>query len=492
MYITPIGEKMKNTLANKKPSDCTIMIVDDEKIICDFLCEALGDSYKVISAQNTQEAMSLLDTSEIDVVITDLKLPDGSGIDILRHAKACDKFIEVVIMTGFATVDSAAKAINLGASLYLIKPINLEELIPQIERTVNNRVFHLKSVVLMTQPGRISAHVKEHLFDITTLYHFSRKLMLSFEIPEVLRIILEEINERLGAVMSSMTLNILDFSEAFAMPLTGEIAPALAKKTMLDHWEAMQPVVDRIVFERDEIPFTLYNGKQGSVVDLTDLKPVTIPMMVMGRTIGSFTVFLKQHTMLNAGQNQFFFVFASLVTPIVEHGYLDMQSRLQAKTDNLTGVANHRMFHETLSREISRANRAHSDFGLIILDIDNFKSINDTFGHLVGDAVLKDLTLRINKSIRIGDLLSRFGGDEFAIILPDTDLKGSTMLAQRICREITTHPFVFAQTPVEYSVSLGVAVYSGKIPSDKNRLIATADKALYQSKSSGKNRVSIL
>jgi diguanylate cyclase (GGDEF)-like protein len=180
------------------------------------------------------------------------------------------------------------------------------------------------------------------------------------------------------------------------------------------------------------------------------------------------------------------------VSSVIEHGYIDLQAKLQARTDSLTGVANHRAFHETLSREIARADRNKSECALVIIDIDDFKRINDTFGHQVGDAVIKDLSERIITMVRKGDTFARQGGEEFSLILPDTSLEGAKIMADRVCKKISASPFVFAQTSVLYTISLGFSIYNGANPRTKDALIADADKALYLSKNSGKNMVSIV
>jgi diguanylate cyclase (GGDEF)-like protein len=184
-------------------------------------------------------------------------------------------------------------------------------------------------------------------------------------------------------------------------------------------------------------------------------------------------------------------VFTSMISSVVEHGYRDMQAKLQAKTDSLTGIANHRMLHETLEREMARADRYFRRFCLALIDIDDFKKINDTHGHLVGDAVLIDLARRMSEPIRRGDVLARYGGEEFALVLPDTALDGARTLAHRVCSSIASRPFAFAQTQVPYTISVGLTEYNGARPCQKDALIGEADAALYRSKQEGKNRVSV-
>jgi diguanylate cyclase (GGDEF)-like protein len=108
----------------------------------------------------------------------------------------------------------------------------------------------------------------------------------------------------------------------------------------------------------------------------------------------------------------------------------------------------------------------------------------------VGDAVIKDLTTRIGAMIRKGDTFSRQGGEEFSLILTGTSFEGAKILAQRVCERVNCAPFVFSQTSVPYTISIGLSIYNGKFPRTKDALVDEADNALYKSKKSGKNRVS--
>jgi diguanylate cyclase (GGDEF)-like protein len=213
-------------------------------------------------------------------------------------------------------------------------------------------------------------------------------------------------------------------------------------------------------------------------------------MMVKGKTIGALVIFSAPSAELSQGEFQFLHVYATLVSSIVEHAYTDLQAQLLAKTDSLTGIANHRLFTESIEREISRADRRKTAFSLVMIDIDDFKKVNDTHGHLVGDKVLKDLTRRIAALIRRGDLLARYGGEEFALILPDTELEGARTLAERIRAGIADRPLALTEGRIRYTVSMGMAKYDGNRPQTRDDLILASDRALYVSKSRGKNCVS--
>lgn len=343
----------------------------------------------------------------------------------------------------------------------------------------------------MQQSDIMEPESKGHLSDITSLYFFLRKLMLSLEVSEIMRITLEEVNQKTGARLSVICVNLLGFSEIFSMPATGDLDEKQLWKLLSRVYTKGEQQVDWDKFTSREIPLYLFKGKQGESIDPGSLTPVHVPMMVTDRPIGTLTVFFEDPSICHQDQNLFLYVFSSIVSSIVEHGYSALQARQQAKTDSLTGIANHRLFHQTLEREIARANRKKGHFALILIDIDDFKKINDTYGHQVGDAVIIDLTRRISAIIRTGDVLARYGGEEFGIILPDTDLFGAETLAGRVLTSVSSSPLIYSQFKISYTVSIGFVVYNGSEPVKKDKLIAVADTALYGSKRNGKNRVSL-
>ena len=166
---------------------------------------------------------------------------------------------------------------------------------------------------------------------------------------------------------------------------------------------------------------------------------------------------------------------------------LHLQVSRQAVTDELTGLANHGRFQELLGAEMERVRRYHHPIGLIMLDIDDFKSINDTHGHQQGDVVLKRVARVVADSSRDADVPARYGGEEMALILPHTDLEGAYAIAERVrgAVEGLRIPRMDDQGVLRISASLGVAATTDGF---KDALIADADGALYEAKRSGKNR----
>lgn len=161
--------------------------------------------------------------------------------------------------------------------------------------------------------------------------------------------------------------------------------------------------------------------------------------------------------------------------------------RLQARTDGLTDFVNHNAFFDELNREIERARRSGGNLSLILLDVDNFKLFNDVHGHQVGDKVLREVAQTIKHSVRAVDLPARYGGDEFAVILSDTDLARGELVAERIRRAIASNPMALDGKAFSITISAGVTQYvSGQTPS---QMVSEVDSALYKAKSNGRNAV---
>lgn len=169
----------------------------------------------------------------------------------------------------------------------------------------------------------------------------------------------------------------------------------------------------------------------------------------------------------------------------IEHAYHEEIYRLTT-VDGLTQIFNKRYFMETLEREISRALRYQRHLSLIMFDLDLFKKVNDTYGHLAGDYVLKHLAEVIKNRIRREDVLARYGGEEFSIILPEIDAPNALVFAEKIRRLVERTKFTFENTNIPVTISIGVSTVSDQI-GRTDELIAAADKRLYDAKDAGRN-----
>ena len=165
----------------------------------------------------------------------------------------------------------------------------------------------------------------------------------------------------------------------------------------------------------------------------------------------------------------------------------------QATTDRMTGLFSHHFFEKTLDEELERSRRYKSTFSLLMFDIDHFKKFNDTYGHLQGDRIIRDIARQLTRSIRQVDFPARYGGEEFAIILPAVDIKGAVVVAERIRKKIETFAFPSSNggDPLHVTISVGATEFDPESAYAPSEIIREADRALYQSKEKGRNRVTV-
>jgi len=162
--------------------------------------------------------------------------------------------------------------------------------------------------------------------------------------------------------------------------------------------------------------------------------------------------------------------------------------RFQATHDALTGLCNHGVILEALGREHSRRSREGGSFGIILADLDHFKEVNDTLGHLSGDLVLKEVSRRMSACVRPYDIVGRYGGEEFLMVVPSSDESSIMGLAERIRTCIDSQPMATDHGEVRVTASLGVAICSDKYPVSLPALLRLCDEALYRAKRQGRNR----
>jgi len=245
---------------------------------------------------------------------------------------------------------------------------------------------------------------------------------------------------------------------------------------VLERQEAV--IIDSEDPDADEAEVTLMRQEGNRVLAM-------LPLTAKGESIGLVELFSRAPMTWDAERLQLARTMANEAAMALENARLYEDARNLADRDQLTGCFNHRFLHERLGEEIVRAQRARRPVSLLMLDLDDFKLVNDTFGHLFGDRVLAWTAELIRSTLRSSDVPARYGGDEFAIILPETDPDEAAAAAQRILEAFRAHPFVGEQRgPVPIAASIGVATFpdSGRTATD---LIAAADRALYDVKRDG-------
>ena len=224
---------------------------------------------------------------------------------------------------------------------------------------------------------------------------------------------------------------------------------------------------------------------------------LVIPIVLFDRNVGSLILrAARNRGTFTLREISFFEIVAEAASNALERAELferiqKANERLEhlAITDGLTGLFNHRCFRSRLDEEVERANRYKIPLSCMIFDVDNFKRINDSHGHLQGDSILCEIAKRTSRTVRRSDIVARYGGEEFVVIMPQTTADGALAQAERIREAIASHPCIGDHGPIPVTVSVGVGVLDHEHNMDCEGLIAAADKAMYEAKRAGKNRV---
>ncbi|HIJ65823.1 MAG TPA: sensor domain-containing diguanylate cyclase [Candidatus Hydrogenedentes bacterium] len=224
---------------------------------------------------------------------------------------------------------------------------------------------------------------------------------------------------------------------------------------------------------------------------------LVVPIVLFDQNVGSLVLrAARRERRFTAREVGFCEIVAEAAANALERAHLfesiqKANERLEylAITDGLTGLYNHRHFHERLEEEFERARRYRVPLSCLMLDIDDFKQVNDTYGHLQGDNVLREMAARILRTVRKSDTVARYGGEEFVIIMPQTGAHGAAAEAERLRHVLGSAPYEGMPEEVRVTVSVGVAVLEQDAMRDCEAIIRVADGALYRAKHKGKNRI---
>lgn len=214
---------------------------------------------------------------------------------------------------------------------------------------------------------------------------------------------------------------------------------------------------------------------------------LSLPLVVKDTAIGTLTFFWCEEGGFNEADRKILEVLALQASVSLENARMYQKMEEMAVTDGLTRLYNHRYFRDWLTAEIDRTKRMPIKISLILIDIDHFKKVNDTYGHPVGDIVLKKMAHILSESIRSSDLAARYGGEEFVLVLLDTHAKGAKKFADRVRRLIKNTKFAYPGGSLNITISMGISTFPENAEHIQP-LIDSADKALYYSKENGRDR----
>lgn len=242
----------------------------------------------------------------------------------------------------------------------------------------------------------------------------------------------------------------------------------------------------RYIFEQDFASSRYFRGRKNSLFKHTFF--VSIPLMIENEIIGVLNLNDNEKGFFNVGDLDFSLNVSEFVAISISNALLFEKVEKLSVTDGLTGLDNHQQMQSILKNEVFRCQRYSSSLSVIMLDIDHFKNVNDTYGHQKGDDILLDFASIMKKFCRSNDVAARYGGEEFVLVLPETKVKGAVYIAERIREEMASQTFQHKGTDFNVTVSCGIAEFDSNLIKGPADLIKVADEALYKAKHEGRNR----
>jgi diguanylate cyclase (GGDEF)-like protein len=278
------------------------------------------------------------------------------------------------------------------------------------------------------------------------------------------------------------------YQEEFCPPsFTQEVVKNMARVFSILGEEVID--VDRVTLQVEKRKL---RPKQMMIDPKATLKShLTLPLTIEGEIIGCISLNSDQPNAFDAQDLQFLSVIGYQMAASLKHFQRFSSIKNIAIYDTLTNLYNRRYFEERLEVEAQKSFFSDTSLSLVMVDIDHFKRVNDTFGHTEGDRVLCEIASLLKTSVRKKDTVARYGGEEFILILPEAGLEESSMIAERIRRLVEDTPFEIGQAQINLTVSLGISNFPSHQARSKEELVKMADLALYDAKRRGRNRVNI-
>ena len=249
-------------------------------------------------------------------------------------------------------------------------------------------------------------------------------------------------------------------------------------------------ILERVSLNRTDGPAILTSEKEKENNILSSF--YALPLNIKDRNLGLLAISHSRENAFCPEEKRIISLIADSSSGAIDNAALHKKIKDLSVTDGLTGLYCYRFFQEELNQELMRAQRYQEPLALVIMDIDGFKNVNDSYGHLAGDNILKGIAKILKGICREVDIVCRYGGEEFVIVLPETDKEGAFYLAERVRKTIKNYEFTSSDDrPIKLTVSCGVASYPDSAKK-KEELIKKADDALYRAKNEGKNKTSLI
>ncbi len=504
MATDHVGDVGAGEAGGPRPGGRRVLIADDSPFILRMLEKMLtGAGLEVVKAKDGLEAIELAMASpDVRLIILDVMMPRMNGYQACRLLKTepTTRDLPVVILTSRDQAGDRFWGLETGADHFITKdsePQRILDLVTSILDT-QERTGKVPQRTRASAPepeassvdvlSRINELLDRKLFEATVLSEIGRvaRSLVSFDetVRSVMSLVARAVDFSLGALAF-----VDDDSVELAMLLTRPLHSSVVE-------EARGLMLERLVQHRDGVPFARINHKQYAAPEGSGPEEqalggfLAVPVVTAGKVTGMLALGGKATGRASQETEAFLAQVSNQAMIVLDNARLFDRVRNLSIRDGLTGVFNRRHVMEVLAVEFERTQRYGGELGVIMVDIDHFKKINDQYHHQAGDHVIREVARLLGEGMRNVDAVGRYGGEEFIAVLPHTSDAGARLTAERVRKAVEAYQFkVGPDKQVTCTVSIGIAC----APADGIRtaadLVREADKALYKAKESGRNRV---
>jgi two-component system cell cycle response regulator len=467
-----------------------VLVVDDSEVTRAILARTLrGAGFEVLEARDGVEGAMTAFAERPAVIVTDLEMPTLDGFPLLRLLKAdpASAHIPVLILTSHGEAAARFWSLRTGADAFLNKDFRPEQLISAVAGLAENANApppdgRAPAVGPLDVLARVARQLDSALLHATFINTLLERGMEAASFREACSAVLATVGEVVDAHFLAV---------AWSEPEMASIHLALEERLS----EATVKEIERSLIDSLELPpatsvQTFLTGERGAA-ELDLRRTVWAQLVLRGGSRGSLALSPRDPWQFASSTSSLLESAIGHLSLVLENSRLSERLHELSTQDSLTRQFNHREIFERLSAELERARRYDQPLSVVLCDLDDFKLINDSHGHLAGDAVLRESAATLRRTLRTTDLFGRIGGEEFLAVLPQVDLEAARAAAERLRRSIEERAIALPDgKSVRITASFGVAAREELVGSATSDAIVTlADRRMYDAKDAGRNRV---